>query len=95
MLFSSNTNPQGQWEQGGPGAMRYLKPGSVPDINNNALTSYMLPGSFDIISGPPANHNHTAMALDLVSWDDNPDFNFVTYHVTVFDKTEQPIGKYV
>jgi hypothetical protein len=93
--FSSNTNPQGDLQPGGQDAMWYLKPGYLPYINNNALTSYMLPGSFDIISGPPDGGNHTAMALELVSWDDNPDFNEVIYHITVFDKNNTVIGTFV
>jgi hypothetical protein len=94
--FSSNVNPQGTFEPYGAGGMAYLKPGSVPAIDNNALTEGAadLVASFDIISGPPANDNHTAMALELVSWDENDIDDPVEWHVTVYDKNEMPIGKY-
>ncbi len=51
-------------------------------------------GTFNILSGPPAGDNHTAMALDIVSL---PGFNFPTpvYHVTVYDDSEQEIGKFI
>jgi hypothetical protein len=93
--FSSNLNPQGPWDPGGQGAMAYLKPGSVPDIFNNALTSFLFQGSFDIISGPPAGDNHTAMLLELVSWDENGIDDPVEMHVSVYDKNDVEIGKYL
>jgi hypothetical protein len=91
--FSSNMNPQGPWEPFGPAGMVYLKPGSVPDIDNNALTEFVL-GSFTIISGQPQGANHTAMALDLVSWDENGVNDPIDWHITVYDKADMVIGKY-
>ncbi|MHC4318321.1 MAG: hypothetical protein ACYS1B_07240 [Planctomycetota bacterium] len=94
--FSSNVNPQGPLQPYGVAGMRYLKPGSVPDIDNNALTEGVedVIASFDIISGPPAGDNHTAMALELVSWDDNNIDDPVDWLITVYDKNEKPIGEW-
>jgi hypothetical protein len=93
--FSSNLNPQGTLVPGGLGGMAYLKPGWHEHIHNNALTSFLELGSFDIISGPPAGDNHTAMALELVSWDLNGVDDQVDMHITVFDKNEEVIGTHV
>ncbi|MHC4319514.1 MAG: hypothetical protein ACYS1B_13360 [Planctomycetota bacterium] len=95
--FSSNVNPQGTFQPYGLGGMAYLKPGAVPDIDNNALTEAVedVIASFDIISGPPANDNHTAMALELVSWDYNGINDPVVMHISVYDKNEMEIGKFL
>jgi hypothetical protein len=91
--FTSNLNPGGPLQPAGEGGLVYLKPLSVPDIDNNALTEYVL-GSFDIISGPPAGDNHTAIAVELVSWDENGVNDPIKWNITVYDKNDEPIGNF-
>ncbi len=61
-------------------------------IDNNWLGANVFPDSFDIISGPPAGDNHTAMALDIMQL---PGFGFPPpiFHITVYDKKDQEKGK--
>ena len=60
------------------------------DTNNNLLGANFFADSFDIISGPPAGDNHTAMSLEIsVALSGGPGPVFVT----VFDKQEIPVAK--
>ena len=45
--------------------------------------------SFDILSGPPAGDNHTAMALEIITASSGGGGIFVTVH----DMNEEPVGK--
>jgi hypothetical protein len=93
--FSANLNPQGPFEPHGPTGLWYGKPGAVPELNNNALVANWFVDSFDIISGPPAGSNHTAMALELIGLDVDGIPDVVTFHISVYDKNDVEIGKYV
>jgi hypothetical protein len=93
--FVSNTLPQGPWKpRGTPDALGYWKAGSLPGLDNNALAANYFVDSFDIISGPPAGDNHTAIAFDVLQL---PGFGFPdpVFHVSVYDKNEQEIGKFI
>ncbi len=63
-------------------------------LNNNTLTANFFVDSFDIISGPPAGDNHTAIAFDVLT---NPGFAFPppVFHISVYDKNDAEIGKFV
>jgi hypothetical protein len=93
--FSANLNPQGPFEPHGPTGLWYGKPGAVPELTNNALVANWFVDSFDIISGPPAGDNHQAMALDLIGLDTDGIPDLVTFHISVYDKNDVEIGKYV
>ncbi|MHC5006755.1 MAG: hypothetical protein ACYTGF_05275 [Planctomycetota bacterium] len=90
--FASNLIPQGPWKpRGTPDALAYWKAGSLPGLDNNALTANYFVDSFDIISGPPAGDNHTAIAFEVLQL---PGFGFPdpVFIISVYDKNEQEIG---
>ncbi|MCZ6851159.1 MAG: hypothetical protein O7F17_05915, partial [Planctomycetota bacterium] len=92
VTFQSNLGPNPQAPLPNPGGIDnvvFATPGFA-DNDNNVLVTNFFPDSFDIISGPPAGDNHTAMALEIFSTlgaGPGPVF------VTVFDKNDQPVGK--
>jgi hypothetical protein len=90
--FSSNMFPQSEaWEPHGLIGLFYAKVGYL-GINNNVLGANYFEDSFDIISGPPAGDNHTAMALELVQLPTGqPD---PIFHISVYDKAGMEIGKF-
>lgn len=91
VTFSSNMNPQGPLRPRGVDGLAYAKNG-FNGIDNNLLLANFFVDSFDIISGPPADDNHTAMALELMQL---PGFGFPPpiFHVTVYDKNDEEKGK--
>jgi hypothetical protein len=58
-------------------------------LDNNALLANYFVDSFDIISGPPAGDNHTAMALEVISLLSGG----AGVTVTVYDKNEVEVGQ--
>ncbi len=91
--FSANMTPQGPLTPRGVSGMAYVKAGFVPELTNNVLLANNFVDSFDIVSGPPAGDNHTALALDLISLDLDGPGRPVVFHVTVYDKFELELGK--
>jgi hypothetical protein len=94
--FVSNVNPANPfWEpHGGPDGLAYWKAGAPPpNLNNNALTANYFVDSFDIISGPPAGDNHTAIAFALVQL---PGFGHEDpiFLISVYDKNNEELGSY-
>ena len=74
----------------GVDGLAFAHPGNF-GIENNALVANTFIDSFDIISGPPAGDNHTAMALDLVSLAGPLP---TTIHITVYDKQDNELAKF-
>ncbi len=97
--FVVNLNPQGALVAAGPQSLAFATAGFLPDINNNFLSENLGPdNAFDIISGPPAGDNHTAIAIELASTAVNvgvPPGSPVTYHVSIYDKQDVEIGKFL
>jgi hypothetical protein len=93
--FVSNVNPADpMWApHGGPDGLAYWKAGGLPGLDNNALTANYFVDSFDIISGPPAGDNHTAIAFELLQL---PGFGHEDpiFLISVYDKNNQEIGSY-
>jgi hypothetical protein len=92
--FSSNLTP-------GPGqpltphgvtGLVYLKP-PVFELDSNVLAANFFVDSFDIISGPPAGDNHTAISFEMVqvAVGGAPPPVFL---VSVFNKNEELIGTF-
>ena len=71
----------------GVGALVLFGPGLAGSINVSLLSS-QLADSFDIISGPPAGGNHTALGMHGATNQQGP----FPVDVRVFDKNEQQIG---
>ncbi len=92
VMFQSNLGPNPQAPQPNPrgvDGLLFATPG-IADNDNNILLADFPSDSFDILSGPPAGDNHTAMALEIFSvFGTGPGPVFVT----VFDKNEVPVGK--
>ncbi len=87
VTFTSNTVPQGPLVPHGINGLAF---GSAPagGFNNNVLVANFFVDSFDIISGPPAGDNHTAIGLELVTAQGGP-----LLHVTVYDKDDIELAK--
>ena len=71
----------------GNNGLRAQTPPGGAGITDTLLQANFFVDSFDIISGPPAGDNHTAMAMTLVST-----FGVQTVNVTVFDKGNVNLG---
>ena len=92
--FTSNLNPQGALLTGN--ALAFATAGASPDISTNVLRENTTGGSLDILSGPPAGLNHTAMALRVTSSTGSTPGTVPTQiHVTVYDKQDVKIGEQV
>jgi hypothetical protein len=91
--FSANLNPQGPWEPHGPSGLYYAKVG-WHGIGNNALGANYPLDSLDLISGPPAGDNHTAMALKIMQLPGYP-YPDPVFHISVYDKANTEIGKFL
>ncbi len=92
VTFVSNMAPQGPLTPEGLNGLVYIKAGFLPELTNNALVANFFADSFDIVSGPPAGDNHTAIGMELISLDlDGP--GPVLFHVTVYDKLDMELGK--
>ncbi|MCZ6445837.1 MAG: hypothetical protein O6758_06605, partial [Planctomycetota bacterium] len=93
VTFQSNLGPNPQAPLPNPGGIDGLVFGTpgFADNDNNVLLANSFPDSFDIISGPPAGDNHTAMSIEIVTFESGPPPGPV--FVTVFDKFETPVGK--
>ncbi len=89
--FSANEFPQQPQFQ--PHGFQGLLFGSqgYQGYDNNVLVANNFYDSFDIISGPPAGTNHTAIGLELVSIP--PGAPFV--HVTIYDKEGLELAKVI
>jgi hypothetical protein len=92
--FWTNANPQGPFTPGD--ILGYCTAGTQPDLDNNALFEGAGPFSFEIFSGPPAGDNHTAMAFEVLTVAGvTPGTVPAILHITVFDKNDNEIGKFV
>jgi hypothetical protein len=92
--FTSNLNPQGALLTGN--ALAFATAGASPDISTNVLRENTSGGSLDILSGPPAGPNHTAMALRVTSTTGSTPGTVPTQiHVTVYDKQDVEIGEQI
>ena len=90
--FRSNLTPQGALKPGDN--LAFATVGFGPDINSDTLRETTDSGSIDVISGPPAGSNHTAMALRITGTSGSPPgMSPVLLHVTVYDKQDAEIGK--
>ena len=93
LTFQSNTNgTDGSNDPGvngpnprGAGALTLVGPGLAGAVNAGLLTSIGI-DSLDIISGPPAGDNHTALAMHVFGLPAS------SVQVRVFDKNELEIG---
>ncbi len=80
-----------------PGPGLYFATTGYQGIEDNLLGVDLFSsfgGTFHILSGPPAGDNHTAMALEIFAlrcFRCPPPL----YHVTVYDDTDQQIGKFI
>jgi hypothetical protein len=93
--FASNINPQGMWVPRGLQGMVYWKAGSPPpNLGANALLANWAQDSFDLLSGPPAGDNHTAIQVELIQLPGygHPD---PVFHISVYDKIERQIGEFI
>jgi hypothetical protein len=87
--FYGNSTPGGPLTPVGPNALAFVHPGNFA-IDSNALVANTFVHSFDIISGPPAGDNHTAISFEMVQAATGaPAPVFV---VSVFNKNEELIG---
>ena len=90
--FTSNLAPQGPLDAGNN--LAFATSGFSPDVTSDILRVTLLSASLDVISGPPAGDNHTAMAFRITSTlDSQPGTSPVLLHVTVYDKQDVEIGK--
>ncbi len=85
--FSSNMSPQGPLTPRGAIGLAFAGAGFLENTNN-VLVANADVDSFDIISGPPAGDNHTAIGLELYSF-----FGGGSIHVTVYDKEDLELAK--
>ncbi len=60
------------------------------EATHNGVVANHFVDSFDILSGPPADDNHTAMAMQVFSFNNSPGGSSIT--VSVYDKNENLIG---
>ncbi len=90
ITIQSNLNPQGQGGPNprGPNAL-VLVNGPAFGLDNTAILANTFVDSFDILSGPPAGDNHTAMSMDVFSLAPSG----APRHVTLFDKNDVEVGK--
>ncbi len=94
VTIQSNLNPQGQ---GGPNPrgenalVLIVGPSFGLGNDQSAIVANFFVDSFDIISGPPAGDNHSAMSMDVVSLQPSG----APIHVTVFDKNDVEVGKLI
>ena len=79
--FVANANPQGDVVPA-LGGLFYAKAG-FHDLTGNMLGANAAAASFDIISGPPAGDNHTAIGMEILTLAGLRDPFFI---VTVYDK---------
>jgi hypothetical protein len=86
--FSGNQTPQGPLTPRGNDGLAFVTPGFAGN-QNNALVANFFVDSFDIISGPPAGDNHTAIGLELIDF-----FSGGLVHITVYDKSDQELAKF-
>ena len=89
--FSSNQTPgpQQQLTPHGAGGLVYLTP-PFAGLDSNVLAANFFVDSFDIISGPPAGDNHTAISFEMLQ----VAFGFPApvFEVSVFNKQDELIG---
>ena len=90
--IQSNLNPQGQGGTNprGPNGLVLVNARAF-GLDNTAILANTFVDSFDIISGPPAGDNHTAMGMDVISLVPSG----APIHVTVFDKQDVEVGKLI
>ncbi len=82
--FGSNgTNPRGF------AGLALFTQGFIGATQDGVVAGHFV-DSFDILSGPPDGDNHTAMALQLISFNNSPAGSAVT--VSVYDKDDDLIG---
>ncbi len=90
ITIQSNLNPQGQ---GGtnPRGVNALVIVNAPafGLDNTVILANTFVDSLDIISGPPAGDNHTAMSMDAIVLAPTG----APLHITVFDKNDVELGK--
>jgi hypothetical protein len=91
VTFQSNLDPQGGSGPNPHGSegLAFLTAPAF-GIEGNALIANFFADSFDILSGPPAGDNHTAMAFDVIDVLPSPGG---TIRVTVFDQDDNPLGQ--
>ena len=92
VTYQSNLDPQGLNGPNprGPVGLALFTTGFLGATSNGLVANHFV-DSLDILSGPPAGDNHTAMALRVVSFNNSPNGSAVV--VTVFDKDDNLIGK--
>ena len=92
VTYQSNLDPQGlngPNPRGGTGLALFTT-GFIGATSDGLVANHFV-DSLDILSGPPAGDNHTAMAMQVVSFNSSPGGSAVV--VTVFDKDGNQIGK--
>ena len=92
ITIQSNLNPQGQGGTNprGPNGLVLVNAPAF-GLDNTAILANTFVDSFDILSGPPAGDNHTALGMDVISLAPSG----APIHVTVFDKQDVEIGKLI
>ncbi len=92
VTFQSNIGPQPQPPLPNPrGQDGLFFANGLFGYDNNILIATTFADSYDIISGPPAGDNHTAIAIEIVDAEGLTGGGPVL--VTVYDKLEVPVGK--
>ncbi len=92
VTFQSNAGPNPQPPLPNPTGIDGLFFGnSLFGYDNNVLVANFFTDSFDILSGPPAGDNHTAMSIEIVAASAGGPLGPIL--VTVYDKQEIPRAK--
>ena len=85
--FSSNMTPAGPLSPRIANGLAFLGTG-FGNLTSDLLSANAFVDSFDIVSGPPAGDNHTAMSMGLVSLSLSGVPTAVLFRVTVYDKQD-------
>lgn len=89
VTFSSNTNPGGTFQPNAPGnnGMLYTDWQAGDIFEGNSLTAMEAMHSFDLLIGQPGRATFPAMWVDLISFEEDPQFK-----VTVYDENDREQG---
>ncbi|MHC4966216.1 MAG: YncE family protein, partial [Planctomycetota bacterium] len=97
--FVSNLTPQGDLTIGADDTVFFASAGYHQDITDDFIgEGTLLDGSFGIVSGPPANDDHSAIGLEVlvtVGPGVAPGLVPVVVRVAVYDEQEAQIGEVV
>lgn len=92
VTYQSNLDPfgaNGPNPRGGTGLALFTT-GFIGATSNGLVANHFV-DSLDILSGPPAGDNHTALGMQVVSFNNSPGGSSIT--VSVYDKDDNLIGQ--